>query len=62
MRKAVKAVKLLRQVYGDVPESRMRPLQLLWRWEHRALNGKLEIKGPLGKPGGLYYKVVEISE
>lgn len=57
MRRAVTSQKKLLAEYGEIDPEKLRALDFLTKWERRALQGRLEIKGPMGKGDKVYYKV-----
>jgi hypothetical protein len=50
--------KTLEEEFGEVDEETLKVLDFLAKWERRALQGRLVIKGPMGKGEKRYYKVL----
>jgi hypothetical protein len=63
MRKAARAQVQLEEVYKDqaVPKEAYNAVRLLYRWERRALQGKLKLTGPHGKGDKMHYRIAETS-
>lgn len=63
MRKAARAQTALEEVYQDqgIPAEAYNALRLLYRWERRATQGRLEITGPHGKGDKSHYRIRETS-
>lgn len=57
MKKAAIRQRRLQETFGEVDPEKLKVLDFLERWERRALQGRLEIVGPLGKGENSYYKV-----
>jgi hypothetical protein len=57
MKRAASTQKKLLAEFGEIDAEKLKVLNFLTKWERRALQGRLEIKGPMGKGDKTYYKV-----